>query len=332
MTGVGAIEDSDHDLDLACSGDDAAFTRLVAPLRRQLHAHCYRMLASTHDADDALQDALLRAWRAIPQFGRRSSLRSWLYTIATNTCLDRIEQRGRRALPMDLGPASEHTVVDNDPLTDIAWLGPYPGHGPEAGAEQRENVELAFVAALQHLPGNQRAALLLFDVLDFSATEIADMMRTSTASVNSALQRARATMLTKAPKPSGPVTDDVRVRMLVAEFASALERGDAESLVALLTADVTWAMPPMPHWYSGVAAVMAFATEVPLGSCGAWRHLPTWSNGQPAVACYLWDEAGGWYAAWSIDVLSLRDGRISEVVSFVGPEHLAAFGLPAHLP
>lgn len=332
MTGVGAIEDSDHDLDLACSGDDAAFTRLVAPLRRQLHAHCYRMLASAHDADDALQDALVRGWQGLPKFGRRSSVRSWLYTIATNTCLDRIEQRGRRALPMDLGPASEHAVVGDAPLTDVAWLGPYPQAGPQAGAEQQENVELAFVAALQLLPGNQRAALLLFDVLDFSAAEIADMMRTSTASVNSALQRARATMVTKAPKPSGPVTDDARVRELVAEFASALERGDAESLVALLTADVTWAMPPMPHWYSGIAAVTDFATEVPLGSCGAWRHLPTWSNGQPAVAGYLWDEADGVYAGWSVNVLTLREGRISEVVSFVGPEHLATFGLPAHLP
>ena len=153
------------------------------------------MLGSVHDADDALQDALLRAWRALDGFEGRSSLRSWLYRIATNTCLDLIARRGRRALPVDLGPSSDHAVVGDAPLTDVAWLGPYP----DARYEQRESVELAFVAALQHLPGNQRAALLLFEVLGFSAAEIATWMDTTTASVNSALQRARATVAEKVP-------------------------------------------------------------------------------------------------------------------------------------
>ena len=194
----------DADLARARGGDDAAFTRLVAPLRRDLHAHCYRMLGSVHDADDVLQDALLRAWRGLARFDGRSSLRTWLYTVATRTCLDEVNSRGKRALPMDLGPASEHAVLDgNAPLTDIAWLGPYPDAGfadaatdPEARFEQREAVELAFVVALQHLTGNQRAALLLFEVLGFSAAEIATIVGTSTTSVNFALARAR--------KVSGP--------------------------------------------------------------------------------------------------------------------------------
>lgn len=162
------------DLARARGGDDAAFARLVTPLRPELHAHCYRMLGSVHDADDAVQEALLRAWRGLARFEGRSSLRTWLYTVATRTCLDLADARGKRALPVDLGPSSERAVLDQRPRTDLAWLGPYPDAGlPDGPAdtryEQREAVELAFVAACQHLPGNQRAALLLFDVLGFSA-------------------------------------------------------------------------------------------------------------------------------------------------------------------
>ncbi|MCZ0996950.1 RNA polymerase subunit sigma-70 [Streptomyces mirabilis] len=212
-------------------GDDAAFTRLVAPLRRELHAHCYRMLGSTHDADDALQEALLRAWRGLDRFEGRSSLRAWLYTVATRTCLDAVDRRGRRAMPIDLGPASDHAVVDATPLTEVAWLGPYPDAGlpagPAARYEQREAVELAFVAAMQHLSGNQRAALLLFDVLGFSAAEIATMMDTSTTSVNSALARARRLLAERVPARSQQQTlrklGDARVRETVTAFATALE-------------------------------------------------------------------------------------------------------------
>src|ERR1022692_2262653 len=203
----------DRDLARARDGDDAAFTRLVKPLRRELHAHCYRMLGSTHDADDALQDALLRAWRGLVRFEGRGSLRSWLYTVATRTCLDIVETRGKRALPVDLGPSSDRAVVGDAPLADVAWLGPYPDvgltgdlTGPDARYEQREAVELAFVAALQHLPGNQRAALLLFEVLGFSAAEIATTMNTTTASVNSALARARKVVKEKVPSPT-PAAD-----------------------------------------------------------------------------------------------------------------------------
>jgi RNA polymerase sigma-70 factor (ECF subfamily) len=326
-----------EDLARARAGDDAAFTRLVAPLRRELHAHCYGMLGSAHDAEDALQDGLLRAWKALAGFEGRSSLRSWLYSVVTHACLDAARRRGRRATPVDLGPASDHAVVDSAPRADIAWLGPYPDALlADARVEQREAVELAFVAACQHLPGNQRAALLLFEVLGFSAAEIAEMMRTSRASVNSALQRARTVVAEKVPPRTQQQTlrelDDARLREIVAGFSGALERRDTDGLVALLTEDVTWTMPPLPHWYAGLPAVTDWAVRVPLGSCGAWRHLPTGANGQPAVACYLWDDEAGEHRAWAVNVLTLRGDRIAGITSFVGAEQVTAFGLPAALP
>ncbi|MET8908626.1 sigma-70 family RNA polymerase sigma factor [Micromonospora sp. NPDC004551] len=323
--------------------DEATFTALVAPLRRELHAHCYRMLGSVHDADDALQDALVRAWRGLPTFAGHGSLRSWLYTVATRVCLDAIAGRARRALPVDLGPASERAVTDSDPLDDVAWLGPYPDTGLAAGPaapgaryEQREAVELAFVAAVQHLPGNQRAALLLFDVLGYSAAEIGAMLGTSTTSVNSALARARRVLAERVPAATQQRTlrmlDDVRLREVVTGYTAALENGDADALVALLTEDVTWSMPPMPHWYRGLAAVRDFALAVPLGACGSWRHVPTGANGQPAVAGYLRRGGAGPYLPWSVDVLTLRGNRIAGITSFVGAAHVAAFGLPDALP
>ncbi|GAA2354699.1 ECF RNA polymerase sigma factor SigG [Catellatospora methionotrophica] len=331
-----------EDLVRARGGDDAAFTRLVGPLRAELHAHCYRMLGSAHDADDALQDALLRAWRGLDGFTGRGTLRAWLYTVATRTCLDLVQARGRRALPMDLGPSSAHAVLGEAPLTEVAWLGPYADAGlgagpagPGARYEQREAVELAFVAALQHLPGNQRAALLLFEVLGFSAAEIAEIMDTSATSVNSALARARRVIADKAPSPSQQQTlrkiGDARVRDLVGRFAGALERGDADALITLLVEDVTWSMPPLPHWYHGLAAVTDFAVRVPL-VCGSWRHLPVSANGQPAVGCYLLPGPDGAHLPWAVNVLTLRGDRIAAVTSFIGAEHFARFGLPGSLP
>ncbi|WP_425501202.1 sigma-70 family RNA polymerase sigma factor [Phytoactinopolyspora alkaliphila] len=336
-------DDARDDLDRARSGDDDAFRRLVEPLRGQLHAHCYRMLGSTHDADDALQDALVRAWRGLARFEGRSSFRSWLYTVATRTCLDSVERRGKRALPVDLGPSTDHAVVGDAPLSEVAWLGPYRDSGlsdgllgPGARYEQREAVELAFVAALQHLPGNQRAALLLFDVLGFSAAEIAAIMDTTTTSVNSALARARKVVAAKAPSVTQQQTlrkiDDARIREVVHGFCTALERGDTDALVALLTQDVTWSMPPMPHWYRGLPAVTDFAVRVPLTGCGSWRHLVTSANAQPAVGCYLWNDDAGAHQAWSINVLALRGDRIAEITSFVGAEHFRVFELPDSLP
>ncbi|MCM4078013.1 sigma-70 family RNA polymerase sigma factor [Paractinoplanes hotanensis] len=331
-------------LERARTGDDDAFAALVQPLRRELHAHCYRMLGSAHDAEDALQEALLRAWRGLTGFEGRSSLRSWLYTVATRVCLDAAESRSRRALPMDLGPASTRTVVDDAPSVETAWLGPYGDLGlsegtaaPEARYEQREAVELAFVAMLQHLPGNQRAALVLFDVLGFSAGEIATMMDTSPTSVNSALARARTVVSARVPPVSQQRTlrqvGDAQLRETVVTFVRALESGDTDLLVSLLTEDVTWSMPPLPHWYAGLPAVTDFAVRVPLTGCGEWRHSePISANGQPAVGGYLWQESAGTFQAWSIDVLTLRGPQVCAVTSFIGPEHFVALGLPLSLP
>ncbi|MER7002385.1 sigma-70 family RNA polymerase sigma factor [Dactylosporangium sp. NPDC000555] len=320
------------DLDRARKGDDEAFARLVTPLRGQLHAHCYRMLGSVHDADDALQDALVRAWLGLSRYQGRGSLRTWLFTVATRTCLDIAAARGRRALPVDLGPSSEHAAVGDQPRDDVAWLEPYP----DVVYERRETVELAFVAALQHLPGNQRAALLLFEVLDFSAAEIATMMGTSVGSVNSAIARARRTVAKRVPPiPQQPTLrriGDGRVREIVASYAAALEHGDAAALVALLTEDVTWSMPPLPRWYHGLPAVADFALRLPLTACGSWRHLATTANAQPAVACYLRAGESGAHEAWSLNILTLRDGRITEITSFVDPALFARFDLPPRLP
>ncbi|MET0234664.1 MAG: sigma-70 family RNA polymerase sigma factor [Kibdelosporangium sp.] len=325
---MGEVSAGQSDLAQARVGDNAAFTRLVEPLRRELHAHCYRMLGSTHDADDALQDALLRAWRGLARFEGRSSLRSWLYTVATRTCLDIVDSRGKRAMPVDLGPSSDRAVLEQAPLTDVTWLGPYPD-GPDARYERRESIELAFVAALQHIPGNQRAALLLFEVLGFSAAEIATMMDTSTTSVNSALARARRLVAEKIPS-RGTRIDDARVREIAIKYATALERGDPDALVALLTEDVTWSMPPLPHWYQGIEAVADFAVQVPMTRCPSWRYLLTSANGQPAVAFYIGEETGP-HAAWSITVLGLRGEHICEITSFLDPAEFAIFGLPASL-
>jgi RNA polymerase sigma-70 factor (ECF subfamily) len=332
------------DLALARDGDEGAFTRLVAPLHGRLHAHCYRMLGSTHDADDALQEALLRAWRGLPGFQGRSSVGTWLYTVATRTCLDLVESRRKRALPVDLGPASEHAVLEgNAPRTDVAWLGPYPDAGlrdgpvdPQARYEEREAVELAFVAALQHLSGNQRAALLLFEVAGFSAAEIATAMGTSTTSVNSALARARRVISKRVPAQTQQQTlrtiGDARLREIVTGFATALERGDVNAFVALLTEDVTWSMPPLPYWYEGLDAVVDFAVTVPMTRCPSWRHLATTANGQPAVAFYLGADASARHDAWSITILSLRGDRIADITSFLGRDHFTSFKLPASLP
>lgn len=317
--------------------DEDAYQRLVEPLRGQLYAHCYRMLGSTHDAEDAL----LRAWRGLSRFKGESSLRSWLYTIATNACLDAIGRRARRALPMDLGPSSEHAMVDDQPRTEIAWLEPLPDgalHGvgdvPAARYDTKESVELAFIAALQHLPGNQRAALLLVEVLGFSAREVAETLATTTASVNSALQRARKVVDERLPGQSQQQTlrtlGDVQLRQVVTRYASALQRGDADALVDLLTHDASWSMPPLASWYQGRAALVDFLTRMPMTF--GWRHLPTGANGQAALGCYRWDAAAGHFHGFAVDVLTFRDDRIAAVTAFLDPDLFAQLGLPASLP
>jgi RNA polymerase sigma-70 factor (ECF subfamily) len=319
---------------------ETAYEELVEPHRAELHAHCYRMLGSVHDAEDALQDALMRAWRALPRFEGRSSPRTWLYRIATNSSLRLIERRPKRVLPIDYGPASAGDEHWGEPLVESVWIEPYPdeqladGHAaPDARYEQRESVELAFVAALQHLPARQRAALILREVLGFSAQEVAEALDTTVQSVNSALQRARKTVDDRLPKRSQQVTlralGDERVRELVETYADALERGDLDAVLALLTEDAAWSMPPMPHWYRGHAAIAGFMRQGPITV--DWRHLPTRANGQVAVGCYAWKDETRTYRAEVLDVLTLRDGAIAEVTAFIGEDVVPRFGLPVEL-
>jgi RNA polymerase sigma-70 factor (ECF subfamily) len=296
--------------------------------RKELHAHCYRMLGSLHDAEDALQEALLRAWRGLDRFQGRSSLRTWLYTIATNTCLTAIARRPTRALPVDYGAAA-------DPHGP--WIEPYPSDelaglsAPEARYERRESVELAFVAALQHLAPRPRAVLVLREVLGFSAREVADALDTSVAAVNSALQRARKVVDERMPPISQQATlralGDERMRAIVEEYTDALERGDVDAVMALLTEDATWSMPPLPEWYGGHAAIVGFLEGGPMRK--RWRHLATHANGQLAVGCYMWDDEAGVYAAQVIDVLTLRGDRIAAITAFIDGSLFPRFGLPA---
>ena len=317
-------------VEAARGGDEAAFRRLVETHRGELHAHCYRMLGSLHDAEDALQDALLRAWRGLPRFEGRSSLRSWLYTIATNTCLNAIERRPKRVLPIDYGPAADPHTTPGDPLVETVWVEPYPDDklgledgfaAPEARYELRESVELAFVAALQHLPANQRAALILREVLGFSAREVAEALDTTVASVNSALQRAREAIDERLPEESQQETlralGDERLRTIVERYMDAMTRGDVDAVVAMLAEDAAWSMPPMSTWYRGHEALVAWLAEWPLSGEWRWRNVPARANGQAAFASYTWDADTGTYLPFSLNVLTFRGALVSDVTSFI---------------
>lgn len=330
-------------LERARTGDDRAYGELVDPHRRTLHAHCYRMLGSLDDADDAMQDALLRAWRGLARFEGRSSLRTWLYTIATNACLRIVQRRPGRVLPRGHGPSAATGTPPGAPLAETVWIEPYPedempsepdAPSPGARYEERETLELAFVAALQHLPPRQRAALLLREVLDFSAKEAATLLETSVPSVNSALQRARKTIGELTPDRSQQATlrdlGDERSRALVAAYVDAIEHADVDGIVALLTEDAAWSMPPLSRWYHGREAVVAFLVGSPFRE--RWRHRPARLNGQLAVGCYIWDGERGDFGAGVIDVLTVRGDRIADVTAFIGPERFPRFGLPERLP
>jgi RNA polymerase sigma-70 factor (ECF subfamily) len=300
--------------------------------RDELHAYCYRMLGSVHDADDALQEVMLRAWRGLDAFQGRSSLRSWLYRIATNVCLDAIAARPKRVLPVDYGAVADPHDGAVVPLAETTWVEPYPDL-PEAGYELRESVELAFVAALQHLSANQRAVLILREVLDFSAREVAESLDTTTAAINSTLQRARKLIEERLPDESQQATlrtlGDEELRALVRRYAEALEQGDVDALLAMLTEDATWSMPPEPTWYRGHEQIAAFLHEGPMRV--RWSHAPTRANGQPALGCYAWDEDKASFVPRVLDVLTLRGSQIAEVTAFLDPELFPRFGLPQTL-
>jgi RNA polymerase sigma-70 factor, ECF subfamily len=317
-------------LEAARGGDEDAFRRLVEAYRPELHAHCYRMLGSVHDAEDALQEAMLRAWRGLPRFQRRSSLRSWLYRIATNACLDLIAKRPKRVLPIDYGPAADPHDAPGEPVVESVWMEPYPDDSvgledgiaaPEARYEQREAVELAFIAALQHLPANQRAVLILREVLGFSAKEVAQSLDTTVASVNSALQRARAAVDERVPDQSQQATlrslRDEEVRELVDRYVEAWEKRDVDAFTAMLAEDATFAMPPLATWYHGREAIAQWAAGYPLSGAWDWKTVFTRANGQPALGFYAWDEEEGAYLPFALNVLTLRGKQVSDVVAFI---------------
>jgi RNA polymerase sigma-70 factor (ECF subfamily) len=330
----------------AVAGDEAAFGALAERYRRQLRVHCYRMLGSVDDAEDLVQETFLRAWRARASFEGRSLFRTWLYRIATNACLNQLERAPRRVLPQDVAPpvtAGAAGARDEPPWApEVPWLQPFPDEllapaapraaEPDAAVVARETIELAYLAALQHLPPRQRAVLVLRDVLDWSARETATLLDTSAHSVNSALQRAKATM--RARTPSGqhdraPATAPTeREQAMLRRFVEAWERDDADALTALMREDARWAMPPAPLWFDGRAAIEQLLRLYPPGWQGrAFRLVPTGANRQPAAAAYLRAPADAVYRLTSLHVLRIDDDRIAEITTF-SPELCRAFGLP----
>src|SRR4051812_293622 len=314
----------------ARGGDEGAFQRLVDPYRGELHAHCYRMLGSVHDAEDALQETLLRAWRGLSGFEGRSSLRSWLYRIATNASLTMIDKRPKRVLPIDYGPAAGPHDGPGEPLLESVWVEPYADErfgledglaGPEARYEQRESVELAFVAALQHLPANQRAVLILREVLGFSAKEAADALDTTTASVNSALQRARAAVEDRLPARSQQQTaralGDDSLQEVVDGYVEAWQRGDVQAVVGMLTEDAAFSMPPLRTWFGGRGEIGTFPAGWPPSGRGRRGPVQGCAHGPAAPGFLHWGPGQAAYMPFALNVLTLRGRQISDVTAFI---------------
>ncbi len=326
-------------LTLARAGDEDAFRKLTDSYRRELQLHIYRIVGSVQDAEDLLQETLLAAWRGLDRFEGRASVRSWLYRIATNRSLDALRASRRR--PEELLRLTG--VPEPTRRTEPIWLEAFPdvllegvadeAPGPEARYEAREAVALAFVVGLQHLPPQQRAVLVLRDVLGFRAGEVAEMLETTEASANSLLQRARAAFESRLPaagRERAPLPDSQLERVVVARFADAVEAGDIDGMVALLTDDAWLTMPPEPYEYQGPTAIGAFLRDREVAR-GRMRLVPTRANTQPAFAAYLLDPEAGIGRPYSLFVLALEGDGISAVTWFAGPDALAHFGLPQTL-
>jgi RNA polymerase sigma-70 factor (ECF subfamily) len=321
--------------------DLEAFEELVAPYRRELQLHCYRILGSLQDAEDQLQETLLSAWRSLDSFEGRASLRAWLYRIATNRCLNALRDRSRR--PHEVPPMTEPPEPTR--RSEPVWLEPYPdvlldgvpddAPGPEAQYELRESVGVAFMAALQLMPPRQRAALVLRDILGFRATEVADMLETTEASVKSALQRARATVDDRVPfggRDRAPAPRSRREAELVSRFVAAVERGDTGGVVSLLTDDAWVTMPPEPYEYQGQEAIARFLDDRALRRGVPLRLVATRANGQPAFGCYAPDGQAAIGRAYGLMVLTLAGDQISAITWFSERSLFARFGLPRTLP
>ena len=316
-------------MQLSSSAERSEFDEAVARHRRELLAHCYRMLGSPHDAEDALQEALVGAWKGWDGFEGRSSVRTWLFRIATNACLKHAQRRPARVLSTDLGPAFTQTADLGRPDTEHLFLEPWADEpddagDPEAAYVRREGIELAYVAALQHLPATQRAVLLLREVLQFSAAEVAVLLETSVAGVNSALQRARASMETRShgsQQAELAALGEDGVRRLVEEFVRAWEAADVERLAAMLAEDARFTMPPLPAWFDGRDMVARFLSERLFQT--PWRLEPRTINGQPGFLCHQLVE--GTWRPGAVNVVSLRGGRVAHIAGFVDPEVVASF-------
>ena len=328
-------------------GDRRAFQELAEPFRAEIQLHCYRMLGSLHDAEDLAQETFLRAWRGLAGFEGRSSFKNWLYRIATNACLNSIQSRKsarRRPLPQTEGPPANREP-EGGPATEIAWLEPYPDTalagvaepepGPDARYEMREAVQVAFIAAIQNLPPRQRAVLLLRDVLGWSAAETSGLLDTSVAAVNSALQRARATLARRFPdgRPGRPGAPSDEQRVMLERYVRAWEHSDLDGFVALLKEDAILSMPPWREWYDGRDAIRRFFTSAfEVGGEGAFRLVPTAANGQSAFAQYTCGPEELECPRRVIQVLTFQDGAITALTFFTDPEVFAAFGLPEAPP
>ncbi|GIM94155.1 sigma-70 family RNA polymerase sigma factor [Paractinoplanes toevensis] len=315
------------------------FVEVTEPFRRELFAHCYRMLGSIQDAEDVVQETYLRAWRSFDRFEGRSSVRTWLYQIATNRCLTELARPSRRNLPSGLGPPEpDPDAALNGVGADVRWLEPVPdalvlpdSADPAAIVAAREAVRLALVASLQHLPPRQRAVLVLRDVLAFPAGDVAVLLGTTTASVKSALQRARA-RLAELSLTAGQVVEPAtpRARELLDQYIAAFENADAAALERLLLTDATLEATPLRTWFAGRGVCVPFLRRHLLGSPGTWRMLPTSANGQPAAAAYLRDQQGN-YQAYGICVLTVTDKGIGRITSFGDPRLVTAFGFDSFL-
>lgn len=324
----------------ARAGDEQAFRELTDPYRRELLLHCYQILGSVQDAEDMLQETLLAAWRGLKSYQGRSSLRSWLHRIAANGCLNVLRDRGRR--PREVPLMAEPPQPTR--LADPVWVEPYPdvlldgvpdlAPGPEARYELKESVELAFVTALQHLPPRQRAVLVLRDVLGYRAAEVADMLGSTETSVKGALQRARAALETRLPagREHAPLPDSPRERHLAGRFAAAVEAGDIDAVLALLTRDAWLTMPPEPHEYQGLPAIAAFLHHRASLRGAPLRLVPTRANTQPAFGCYLPCPQAPIARPYGLIVLTLRDSQISAITWFSDTSVFPHFGLPRTLP
>lgn len=327
----------------AVSGDRDAFVAVTGRHRRELAVHCYRMLGSYEDAEDVVQETLLRSWRKRATYRGRSTIRAWLYGIATNACLDLLDRRARRVLPQTLTPPADPRARPL-PASEVGWLDPYPdalldqADDPDAGPEEvavaRETIELAFLVAIQHLPPRQRAVLILRDVLGWSARESAEVVGATVVATNSALQRARATL--KQHLPDSRIdwgrsrTPDEVERQLLDRYMDAWERTDVEALVALLAHDARLSMPPTPSWYEGTAAIREFLALNPMGPTAARHvHVPTRANRQPAFAMFLRDEPAGPARPLGISVLRIAGGLITEIDAFLDPALVERFAVPA---